>query len=359
MSSQDLGTYQMLWDCPSCGAEKLLGLDHRHCPSCGAAQDPARRYFPSDADKVLVKDHRYTGADLSCPACDTPNARSANNCINCGSGLEGGKEVVRRGDQAEATPGLGFAADTAKQAATEHKERKQAERAAARGEAPPPPKPSSRKWRVVVAILSLLAVLTVVFFTWKKPVEVEVVGHAWLRTIDVEEYRTVSDSAWRDQVPGGAHDLSCHRAERSTRKVADGQDCHNVRKDLGNGSYKEVRECETRYRSEPVYDDKCSYRIERWVKDYAAEAKGASLDEAPRWPEVTLLRSGSCIGCQRQGSRSERYTVSFRVSPPGAVQPCQFPEAKWRTFAVRQRFAAKARAIGGALDCDSIGAAPP
>ncbi|MFO0725982.1 MAG: zinc ribbon domain-containing protein [Myxococcota bacterium] len=351
MSTQDLGTYQMLWDCPSCGAEKLLGLDHRHCPNCGAAQDPARRYFPNDSDKILVKDHRYTGADLTCPACDTPNAKSANNCVNCGSGLAGAKEVARRSDQAQG-PGLGFAADSAKQAAADFKQQKQAARGTPVVEAPPPNPRSKAGILIGLGVLAFAAAL-VVFFTWKKSVEVEVTGHSWLRSIDVEEYRSVSHSAWRDQVPSEAHDLSCSRAERSSRKVPDGEECHDVRKDLGNGTYKEVRQCETKYRSEPVYDEKCSFLVERWVKDYAAEEKGNSLQDPPRWPQANLSRPGNCLGCQRLGPRSERYEVGFKVDA-GSVQRCAFPEATWRTFEIGARFSAEARAIGGSLDCDSI-----
>ena len=99
MSERDLGTYQMLWDCPSCDTPKLLGLDHRHCPNCGAAQEPARRYYPSDEDKIAVRDHRYTGKDKICPACESPASALAHNCGNCGSPLDEAKEVKTREEQ--------------------------------------------------------------------------------------------------------------------------------------------------------------------------------------------------------------------------------------------------------------------
>jgi len=53
----------MLWDCEFCGTKKLLGKTHRFCPNCGAQQDPKARYFPSDEEKVAVKDHVYVGVD--------------------------------------------------------------------------------------------------------------------------------------------------------------------------------------------------------------------------------------------------------------------------------------------------------
>ena len=51
--------YEMLWDCPRCETPKLLGLSHRNGPTCGAPQDPTKRYFPKDEDKVAVEDHPF------------------------------------------------------------------------------------------------------------------------------------------------------------------------------------------------------------------------------------------------------------------------------------------------------------
>ena len=53
--------YEMLWDCAYCATPKLLGKSHRHCPKCGAPQDPERRYFPADSEKVAVEDHVPVG----------------------------------------------------------------------------------------------------------------------------------------------------------------------------------------------------------------------------------------------------------------------------------------------------------
>ena len=51
--------YQMLWDRQFCGTAKLLAKTHRVCPKCKAPQNPARRYFPSDADTVEVKNYTF------------------------------------------------------------------------------------------------------------------------------------------------------------------------------------------------------------------------------------------------------------------------------------------------------------
>src|SRR5262245_36399297 len=92
------GVYEMLWDCAFCGTRKLLGKTHRHCPACGAPQDPARRYFPSDDEKVAVKDHVFVGVDRVCPACGAPGSRAAAHCGGCGAALDGGKDVALKTD---------------------------------------------------------------------------------------------------------------------------------------------------------------------------------------------------------------------------------------------------------------------
>src|SRR5688572_6267321 len=90
--------YEMVWDCRYCGAQKLLGLTHRHCPNCGAAQDPTARYFPADDEKVAVENHVYVGADMQCRYCDAASSTRAHNCGRCGAALGEGAPVQLHGD---------------------------------------------------------------------------------------------------------------------------------------------------------------------------------------------------------------------------------------------------------------------
>src|SRR4051812_19922262 len=94
----DEAIYEMCWDCKFCGQKKLLGLTHRFCAGCGAPQDPAARYFPSDDEKVAVKDNPFVGVDVACPACKQPMSRAAKCCTNCGGPIDKGAEVARRAD---------------------------------------------------------------------------------------------------------------------------------------------------------------------------------------------------------------------------------------------------------------------
>jgi len=218
----DERTYQMLWDCPFCGTKKLLGLDHRHCPSFGATQDPEWRYFPPEEEKIAVEDHEFTGADKSCPACDTANSSKTAFCVNCGSPMDGSKGVQTRSDQVQAE-GTAFGEESATEARADFKAQKDAARAV---KTTPPPKKKSKIGCVigclvvgVVVVITLIAVAVL----WQKPAAVRVVGHSWERTIDIEEYRTVSESEWCDSKPSDAYSVRQESKERSKRKVEDGE----------------------------------------------------------------------------------------------------------------------------------------
>jgi hypothetical protein len=147
--------------------------------------------------------------------------------------------------------------------------------------------------------------------------------------------------------------VSRSREVRSHRKIADGQTCQTRRKDAGDGTYKEVEECSTKYREEPVYDDKCSYTIDRWQRDRTATAEGSALAEEPKWPEVRLSRSGSCIGCEREGKRNERYELHVKTDD-GKDSSCDFDQPKWSGIADGSKWKMKFAVITGFPDCDSL-----
>ncbi len=329
MSEKDLGTYQMLWDCPYCGTTKLLGKTHRYCPSCGAAQDPDARYFPSDEDKVAVEDHVFTGADRRCPSCSTPMAAAASHCAGCGSAMDGAAEVEKKADPARTPP-------------------------------PAEPAPQKKKSKVGCVIgcvalalaLAVVAALAVVLL-WKEEAAVQVAGHSWERSIAIEEYRSVEEDAWCDEMPAGAHDVSRSEEVRSHKKVEDGEDCTVKKKDQGDGTFKEIEECKPRYKEVPVYDDKCRYEVERWTKDRTVDASGAALSDAPAWPTVKLGKQGTCIGCEREGAKSERYTVHFS-GEGGEDLSCDLPQSAWSGYAVGSRWTGEVGVVTGKLDCDTL-----
>ncbi len=345
--------FQMLWDCPRCDTPKLLGLSHRNCPNCGAPQDPTTRYFPAEADKIAVEDHPFVGADKECSGCEAPNAATATFCVGCGASLEGAGPVVKRASQTEGE--AGFAADSAKNALAEQRAAKQASRA----EAPAPRK--NAPWIPMVAAVFGLAICAggaamCAGMFWKTDAGVVVSGHSWSREIAVEQLQTVTESAWRDAVPTDARGVSCTQEERSTKQVADGQDCQTVRHDNADGTFSEDEKCTTKYRDEPVYDQKCAYTVDRWRQTRVEKSGAESTAPAPAWPSVMLSEAGtSTVGSEREGARTEKYTVKFKQEgDAGRMLGCDVPEAQWQTLAEGTRWIAPVGVVSDSIDCTGL-----
>lgn len=345
-------TYEMLWDCRFCGATKLLGKTHRFCPNCGAAQDPSWRYFPSDAEKVAVEDHVFVGVDKICPACGSLSAGNANNCGNCGSPLNAAK-LARSGATEVAAAGVAFQQE-------DLKARRRAEQEAMVGRGPQAAQTAPQAGRkpnwfligLAAIALTVCGGLAFAFFNTTEQ-NVVVTGHSWEREIRVEEYRAVRDSAWDDSVPSGAYNMTCHREQRSTRRIPDGEDCRTERQDRGDGTFSERQVCETRYREEPVYDDMCDFTIDRWTYTRSATSRGDSINDEPYWEDPNLNDCRSTrLGCEREGGRNERYTLQLAGSN-NATYTCDVPFSLWDDSEIEDTFSVRVNMFG-MPSCDTI-----
>ena len=339
--------YEMLWDCRHCGAKKLLGKTHRCCPNCGSPQDVGARYFPSDDEKVAVKDHVYYGADRICRYCQNGNGRNSKHCGTCGGPLDEGSDVQRRSDQVHAIGAYsGENADAARREFS--------------GVAKPsPPAPKKRSWGLILGgiagclVLSFLT-LIVVMVVWTKPAGLEVAGHEWKREIDVERFGPVEETDWCDSVPSGAVVKGRSRAVRSHEQIQKGEKCSNRKTDNGDGTFSESRECEPVYEDKPVYDSECRYTINKWSKQRTLTAAGAALADEPKWPEVALAQKGDCLGCEREGKRNQSYTVRFVEPKTKEQSSCTFEQGKWQTFKPGSKWIGEVGVIGGILNCSSL-----
>jgi hypothetical protein len=347
----DERTFEMLWDCPACGTQKLLARSQRHCPNCGSPQDPAWRYFPAEDEATEVKNYTYVGADVICPNCETPNSKAANFCVNCAAPLKEGVTVKTLGTQTRGE-GESFAQE-------DLKARRRAEKEAARGVSSRASGVPARGKGVPawVWVLGLFAVLAVAVwaFSLTRDELVTVSGHTWQREIKVQEFRPVSGSAWCDSLPVGAYNVSSFSAIRSYREIPDGQTCRTVRRDNGDGTYSQRRECETKYRSEPIYDRKCNYVVNAWVYSRSATTRGESQQPAPFWAVQPLERPGSCLGCEREAGRSERYDILLRrPDPKNPDFRCKIPLDVWSRISVGQVVDMKVGYIAGDARCDTL-----
>lgn len=324
-NSDVVGVFEMFWDCAYCDTKALLGASNRFCPNCGAQQDATRRYFPPPGKEVAAN-HAFDGADRTCPACSTPNGAAAHNCRNCGAPLDEAGEVNRVADRSSAAPTRATSA----------------------------PSKSTRKWPFIVGgVVVLLIAFCLVSVLWKKDVAVTVTSHTWERSITVETMRAVSDSAWCDSMPGGAYGVSRSREQRSTRQIADGQTCSTRDVDRGNGTFERRQECKTKYREEPIYDDRCHFTIDRWQVSTTERASGTGVTPAPAWPAVHLVRTGSALGAQREGTRAEKYSLALS-GKDGKQYSCSVPAAKWGSVADGHSKVIPIAVMTGIADCDKL-----
>ena len=340
MTSKDQGTYQMLWDCPYCGTKALLGLDHRHCPACGSAQDEGARYFPTDENRIAVADHVYHGADNDCPACSTPNAAIAKHCVNCGSPMDEAAQVkLKEEPEPEPDP-------KERNRKRRRKKKKNQEDAAGK----------KKKGLGVAGLIGcfglLIIIVVLVAIFWKKPVAIEVAGHAWERSVQIEQFGPKQDAAWCDQMPSDAYAVSRREEVRDHDEVPDGQTCTTKRRDNGDGTYTEYQDCKPKTKRVPVYDSKCSFTVDRWQPSRKPTV-GGDLDDARAWPEVKLSKTGECVGCEREGRKAQTYTVRY-TSVDGDTFTCDWPEAKWAGLQVGSRWTGKVGVMTKSMDCGSL-----
>ncbi|MBZ0235531.1 MAG: zinc ribbon domain-containing protein [Deltaproteobacteria bacterium] len=310
---ESLGHYEMLWDCSHCEAKKLLGKTHRHCPNCGAPQDETKRYFPSDADKVKVEDHVYTGGDRRCGSCGTAQSAKAKNCGQCGAPLGDAKDVARVTI----------------------------------------PKPAKKKsnllWYILFGVV-VFGVLVWFLCIRKQEVAMTVTAHRWAAVQEIEEYREVGEEAWKNEVPTGARQLSCARKQRSTKEVPDGEDCKVVKRDKGDGTFEEVNQCTPRTKREGVDDDWCSYRIDRWTKAEELKANGQGVEVA--WPAVPPSQVQTGVGARRAGKKVGVFTLELNDGKN--VRTCDVSEGTWKKYKDGQEIKAKVRAQSGSIVCSEL-----
>ncbi|MBI5670318.1 MAG: zinc ribbon domain-containing protein [Chloroflexi bacterium] len=342
--------YEMLWDCRFCGTARLLGKTHRFCPNCGGAQDPAWRYFPSDDEKVAVQDHTFVGVDKICPACGSLSAASAQFCGACGSPLDRAQAARTVGERRKAA---GEAFETEDLAARQEREMRATAslvptQSATRARGTP-------RWLIVVGmILALVIIGGVLAAFWTKETTAVVADYRWVREIRIEALQARNDSSECDSMPGDAYSVERRREQVDTRRIPDGQECHTVQTDRGDGTFSERQVCETKYREEPVYGDVCYYTVNRWDYKRTARAEGDRSD-GPYWPD-TNLRTGRCLGCEREAGRDESYTLIFRRSDTGDTFECDVPADEWQATAPEQTFTVKVGAVLGDERCDTLAA---
>lgn len=289
MARKSLGFVPLIWQCPYCETKNPGPI--KSCTSCGAPQPEDVEFLRVDEDEFnFIKDEALirmakAGPDIHCPYCGTRNPATAELCSKCGGELSVGGKARQTGQRV---------------------------RAVGETQEPPPapvPEPKKKRSRLfsVFAIIALLAVIAgcivaAMLLLRTDDVTASVEGVEWERRIAIQEYTTVTESDWRDEIPAGADLQSCTQEHRTTSDQPQPNATEvcgeEYVEDTGTGLGEVVQDCVYE-----VYDDYCDYTVMDWVVVETVTDSGQNLQ--PSWPDPTLS------GDQRLGQREETYTIVF------------------------------------------------
>ncbi|MCP3145339.1 hypothetical protein [Pyxidicoccus xibeiensis] len=340
------------WNCTSCDT-KGIPARHKLCPNCNNPREVTGKESEFDFGGVDAKSGKSlregvtdqaalevaaAGEDWFCAYCGAANRGDTPRCKQCSA---------ERTPDAKAAPLQAFDAP-------------------APPPAPPPKQPMGKKKWLVLGALFSCCFSTCLFGVWAgstSELPGEVTGTAWKRAVVQERFTPVARTGWRDElsataprmpvngageVAGVVNVRDCVSRQRGTRKVADGTErvCRTKsrkvacgteekcrRRDKGNGFVEEVCEdvtkycsesyedCqnETRYRTEPVFSQQCTYDTYEWKPVDRREASGS--DDRPRWPELSVS------GVDRV-RREETYSVNIRYEDDGVKEHVLEPKSE-------------------------------
>ena len=291
MARKSLGFVPLIWECPSCNTQNPGPI--KTCTSCGAPQPEDVEFLQVDQEKFnFIKDEALirmakAGPDIHCPWCGTRNPSTAKLCSNCGGELSQGGKPRQTGGAVKTV-------------------------AEAHARPPETPAEAGRKplsTRNVIIGVIILAVLCVVgYFIIRGIIKTDeikatVTDVYWERSIGINEYMEVTQSAWQDELPADADVISCSMEYRYTSDEPQPNatevcgEPYTV--DTGTGVGEVVQHCVYE-----VYDDLCDYRAWEWQPIAPVTAFGYDL--APYWPALDLTRN------QMETDRTESYTIDFQ-----------------------------------------------
>ncbi|HAJ37447.1 MAG TPA: hypothetical protein DCL15_17400 [Chloroflexi bacterium] len=313
MSQKELGYVELEWTCPVCktrnaGTQSI-------CGGCGAAQ-PEQVQFETPVAAALAEDQAKierakAGPDKHCAFCGARNPANAKTCKQCGADLTEGKARESGKVVGAYVADAGAVIKCAACGMDNPAAARQCVRCGAPlGKEPvapvaaPTPVPARGTGQGLlifagIAVVIVLALGWLVFAMFQTNTTVATAVDArWERSIAIMGQAPVRVSAWREQVPDGAANLSCRAEVRSTSdspQPGAREVCGTpYTLDTGTGMGKVVQDCVYE-----IYDDYCTYTTLQWGVINTVVQRGSGL--AATWPSANL-RPG-----EELGQRSERY----------------------------------------------------
>ena len=341
MSQKELGYMELEWTCPVCKTRNP-GAQNT-CSGCGAAQ-PQQVQFEAPVAAALVEDQAKierakAGPDKHCAFCGARNPSTARTCKQCGADLTEGKAR-------ESGKVIGaYVADTGAvvKCAACGMDNLATARQCVRCGAPlgkepaapvaaPAPARGMGQGVLIFAVIGVVIVLALGWLVFALFQTNEAVATAvdarWERAIAIMGQAPVRVSAWRDQAPANAADLSCRAEVRSTSdspRPGAREVCGTpYTLDTGTGMGKVVQDCVYE-----IYDDYCTYTTLQWGVVNTVVQRGSGL--AATWPSANL-RAGEELGQRSEKyvcvvtANDREYTFDLRSSE---FELCQ-PGSRWK-----------------------------
>lgn len=372
-----MATYEGKWRCLRCSTANLGRK--LNCQSCGVKRSDDVEFF-LDTDAAAVSDAELlkqanAGADWICRYCGGNNRAFDKQCSSCGS--------ARSDEDRQLTEETRGADDWSEQAQKASKSSAQPQNFQ-----PPQIKKAFFGGRLfkfgllglggLAAMLVALFAVLVYISTLTYAAEVEVTGLEWTRTIALEEYKTISESAWEGEVPPNVRIQSEIRAVHHTDKVADGTrtvpetyseqvsdgtESYACGKTSKKNGYFEDKYCtrtkyktvsktrnktETVYRDVPVYKTRYNYLVDKWVS--AGEKTTSGTNFNPQWAAVQAddVRT-------RISSRTENYNLLCKeLSGAGKIHKIKLPAENWSKFKTGERLRGKTNFFGSLISIDEL-----
>lgn len=314
MAEKELGYVELVWTCPNCktrnpGTTKM-------CGGCGNPQPKDVQFETADAAEFVQEQAKIeqakAGPDIHCGFCGARNPSTAKVCHQCSADLTAGKaretgQVIGAYDPNApkevkcASCGMMNPAAAVTCARCGSPLGKPAP-APVPAPAAPLPKSGGSSMTFIfigIAVVVVLGICGLVFFSLQTDSKTATATQArWERRIDIMAPIPVRASAWQDQLPARANNVSCRQEYRySTSQPQPGarEVCGTpYTVDTGTGMGRVVQDCEYQ-----VYDDYCSYTTLQLSVINTVASHGVGF--SPDWPALNLT------GDQQIGARNERY----------------------------------------------------
>ena len=355
----------MVWDCKFCSRKGIPG-NVRTCPGCGNPCGNNVKYYIPGQKMYVNHSEVPDGADWQCDYCKSYNRCYDDTCRNCGASKDGTQDYFGQNVKASENSSSddlyeneidddyltneNFSIDNdinknSKETINEDKAEtnyQQTDRTTF-GYIKNSIKKilaSINTKQMLITVLSIFSVLAVlaglVYAFVPKERELIVTGISWQYEVDIEQYKTVSESDWflpsngrlkhtAQEIRSYTKVLDGYRTETYTEQEIDHYEENVSYRDCGNGYAEEIRSSypvyrtvtKTRevpvYRDVPVYDTKYYYDIDKYVFNRTETTQGS--DKYPFWPEnLPIEKESPTIGDERISSQRETYMIFAYMS---------------------------------------------